>query len=124
MTSTQVRKPRQYSPMAEYQIDYDFTLRVSWDPESDEITFASEMPADAYLAIAFGARMDDCDMLVFQSGMAGSSVRDCVLSQGDAVDFDGLNDWSSDVRDYGSRRNKLITARRPADTLDEQDFAI
>ena len=54
--------------------------------------------------------------------MDDSKVSDCHLSKNDVQFLDNQQDWVTEVFDYGSRRNKLITARRALDTSDLDDF--
>ena len=47
------------------------------------------MPSDAYLAIAFGSSLDNCDMILFQSKMEDPTTLDCNYEDG-IVDY---KDW-------------------------------
>ena len=83
------------------------------------------MPTDAHLQLAFGADTKNCDMLVFVSAMETANVFDCYNYEKDPENhLDVSQDWTAEIIDYGSRRNKLFTARRALDTGDANDFAI
>ena len=64
-----VNKPKPFSDKSSYDIDMDTYLTISWDKVSEEVLFQVEMPADSYLAIAFGRSLEKCDMILFQSDM-------------------------------------------------------
>jgi len=64
-----VKKPSPFSKNAVFTIDDDFIVNISWEPATEEIIFQVEMPTDAYLAFAFGASMEECDMILFQSDL-------------------------------------------------------
>jgi len=80
------------------------------------------MPTDAYLALAFGANQEDCDMVVFQSEMKNPRVIDGYYHKESIIDdyyhkdstkfVDTFQDWVSEISDFGSRRNKLFVSRR------------
>lgn len=51
--------------------------------------FKVQMPSDSYLALAFGASLDKCDMVLFQSDMISPTMSDCFYEEGNLnyVDF-------------------------------------
>ena len=99
-------------------------MRVSWEKDRDEILFQVEMPVDSYLAIAFGTNLEACDMILFTTDeKRGPDMKDCFYEQDNPEFVDTNQDWFTEVFDYGSRRNKLFSARRALDTGDDQDFA-
>ena len=123
MVDGYVKKPKPFTKQANYEIGEDMNMSISWDSDLDEIIFQVEMPNDAYLAVAFGSNFLNCDMLLFLSEKNKERIQDCFL-EGDDPDFIDLHqDWMTEIVDYGSRYNKLFTARRALDTEDVQDFA-
>ena len=66
-----------------YAIDMDCYLTIGWDTATEEVLFQVEMPADAYLALAFGGSdLAKCDMLLFQSHIDGPELKDCYYEEG------------------------------------------
>lgn len=118
-----VVKPKPFTKHANYEIGEAIQMQISWDTDLDEIIFQVEMPNDAYLAVAFGSNLENCDMLLFQSEKNKERIQDCFLEGDDPEFLDLHQDWMSEIVDYGSRHNKLFTARRALDTEDLQDFA-
>lgn len=81
------------------------------------------MPADATLALAFGKSLKRCDMVVFESDISSPKMTDCFFEKDDLEHVDAHQDWFAEYTDYGSRHQKLFTARRALDTSDADDFA-
>ena len=64
-SSSGVKKPIPVSNQVLFEIDTDIMLEVSWDKDTETVSFVAEMPTNAYLALAFGSKLENCDMLVF-----------------------------------------------------------
>ena len=100
----------------------DFYLTFGWDKTSEEIFVEVEIPAGAYLAVAFGQSLEKCDMILFQAMIDAPLMSDCSYEEGVVEYLDQQQDWISEVIDYGSRYHKLFKARRVIDTGDPDDF--
>ena len=90
-----VSKPKPYSKQYEYHLDEESTMTISWDSQSEEIKFVATLPADAFLAIAFGSDRSDRDMIVFDSDMDRPAFKDCELRKDNTFSPDFHNDWLS-----------------------------
>ena len=117
-----VSKPKPYSKQYEYHLDEESTMAISWDSISEEIIFAVTIPADAYLAIAFGSDRSDRDMIVFDSDINKPTFNDCELFKDNTFGPDIQDDWDSKVNDLGSRYLKNFETRRALESTDPTDF--